>query len=184
MLVKNKNSNTILMVVVGFAVILMISIVIAIIVISTRQAQIPQSIDGNSNSSINTSDSNSSSDAQDDTDNSTNDDNGLATNDLTGEISYKAIVASVLQLRVSINSHITSGNCFLTMTGPNKQTYTEQADIIANSNRTATCSGFDIPISTLSQLDKDSKNLNGKWTIKIHLQTKGHTGDINSEVTL
>ena len=183
MLVKNKKSNTVLMVVVGFAVILLVSVVIAVVIISSRQANLPDNLSADNNNQINTSDNDSSNQSSDKKQNGTNtDDNTMAVNDLKGEIVSNRIIASVLQLRANIDSQISSGSCSLTMTGPNGQKYTDQTDIIINSdNKTSTCNGFDI---TLSNLDKDDEKLHGKWAVNIRLKTKGHTGDINGEITI
>lgn len=184
MLVKNKRSNTILVVVAGFAVILMISVVIAVIVISSRQAKLPDNISNESiNSTINTQPNNSS---NNNSQNSSNKDGANDTTttigDLKGRIISQDIVASTLQIRTSIDGKISDGSCSLTMTGPNNQTHTDQVNIIANPDgKTSSCNGFDIAISTLNS---DPDNTYGKWTINIKLKTKGHTGDINGEVNL
>lgn len=93
--------------------------------------------------------------------------------EITGYISYSAVNQDHLSIRLTINQFLTSGTCNLTMTS-GSSTVTKSAEVIGNAS-TATCQGFDIP---LSELPSDN------WNISIKITSGDKTGTITGDTTL
>ena len=106
------------------------------------------------------------------------DDPNLSEN-LTGALTYAKIMKDseaneVLVLRVNIDQYITEGNCSLTIKNGEESVYTGEAAIIGSAS-TSTCTGFDVPASSLGT---------GNMKIEINLSTEGKTGVITGEVNI
>lgn len=96
---------------------------------------------------------------------------------LSGNINGFSIVNnSSLMIRVTIAQLIDSGTCELTLTGPNGQTYTDQAKVMADP-QSSTCYGWDIPVDKLG-------NYHGHWKASIKIDGGGKTGTITREADL
>lgn len=86
---------------------------------------------------------------------------------LTGYISSKAVQADTLIIRNTINQMVSSGSCELKLTKGSK-VIVKTAEILQNPS-SASCAGFDVPVSELSP---------GNWSIEINI-----TGD-NKKMTI
>lgn len=80
----------------------------------------------------------------------------------------------VVMIRTLIQKNTNSGNCILSMTGPNNSSYTETVAVQATAS-TATCQGFNIPMSKLSS---------GDWTITINFKDDANTATATKKITL
>lgn len=94
--------------------------------------------------------------------------------ELEGTINYLGISGDSLRIRVTISQIVTSGSCTLTLTADSSKTTTKTAVIIQNPS-SATCKGFDIPISELSK---------GEWNIQVTIQADGKSGVITGKTTI
>lgn len=94
---------------------------------------------------------------------------------LTGSINYKSVIDNKLVVRVTINQLLSSGSCTLRLARSSDQKIvTKQAAIIPNPS-SATCEGFDVPVSELGS---------GQWSIEINITSSDRTGTLKEEVTL
>lgn len=100
-------------------------------------------------------------------------DNPNGADQLTGAITYTGIINDTLAIRVNIDQYIGEGNCILTLTGSSTN-YTEAAKV-ADSASTATCEGFNVPLSIIQD-----KVLN----ISIEVSADGKKGIIQGEAKL
>lgn len=96
-------------------------------------------------------------------------------NDITGVINYKSVAGSNLVLRTTINQTISSGTCSLALTNQNTSaSITRTANIAANPS-SASCEGFNIPLSELSS---------GTWNIEVTVTSGNKTGILKDSVTI
>lgn len=93
---------------------------------------------------------------------------------LTGVVTYAGVNDGVLRVRVNIDQYLAEGSCSLALVRGGATIYTEEAGII-DSAATATCEGFDVPVSGFSS---------GMTQIVITISSGGKTGIINGEVNL
>lgn len=94
---------------------------------------------------------------------------------LTGIISSSSVSDSTLKIRTTINQHVRSGKCTLTlMRKTNGKTVTKTADIMADPS-TSTCKGFDVPTSELGS---------GDWNITINLKSGDRHGKLTGNVAI
>ncbi|MDO4612105.1 MAG: hypothetical protein Q4B29_01430 [Candidatus Saccharibacteria bacterium] len=94
--------------------------------------------------------------------------------DLTGVVSYAAVLDGILRIRVNIDQFVTEGSCELSLVRDGKSIYNASA-LMTDAVSTATCEGFDVPVANLST---------GKVQIVINLKAGSKTGVINGEVEL
>ncbi len=92
---------------------------------------------------------------------------------ISGAVTYTGISNDTLIIRVNIDQYINEGNCILSLTGANTN-YTEAARVI-DSASTATCEGFNVP---LSQIKDNSVN------IVIEVKTDDKRGIIRGNASL
>lgn len=112
-------------------------------------------------------------------DTSSNDDSSnssdTAKNNITGTVNFASVANSKLTIRVTIDQHLTSGSCTLTLTNSaTGKTYTASADIVDNPS-SATCQGFDVPTNKLSS---------GDWNINIGVTSNDNEGTITGQVKI
>ena len=93
---------------------------------------------------------------------------------LTGAITYLSKNQDKLTVRVNIDQYLSGGTCVLTLTTTNHSSLTYQAPIVSSAS-TATCQGFDIPLSDLTP---------ATWQVSIELFSGDRTGLITGEVTI
>lgn len=90
---------------------------------------------------------------------------------LTGTVTYSGMAGDKLIIRVSIDQYLGSGTCSLILGG-----YSAMANISASAS-TSTCEGFDIPLSSISDLSSNTQ-------FTINLSSGDRTGVISGEVSL
>jgi hypothetical protein len=94
---------------------------------------------------------------------------------ISGVINYKSVMDDRLSIRVTIDQKINSGICDLKLTRNSpKKSVTKSAEVLANPS-SATCKGFDIPVSELGS---------GTWNIIITVTSGDKKGDITGQVSL
>lgn len=101
-------------------------------------------------------------------------DNPNTANELSGNVSYKDISNGTLTIAVMIDQYISEGECTLTLTGNNGDTFTATSSIFADAS-TASCEPFAVNLANL----RDST-----YQIKIQINSNGKQGVINDEVKL
>lgn len=95
-------------------------------------------------------------------------------NQLSGVVNFKQVSQGALNIRVTIDQHISSGSCTLSLTNSSGKTVTRTADVIANPS-SATCKGFTVPVSELSS---------GKWNIMVSITNSSQSGQIQDSVSI
>ncbi len=95
-------------------------------------------------------------------------------NELTGVVTYAGVSGSNLIIRVNIDQYLESGQCELTLKRGGANIYSSIASIIGNAS-TATCEGFDVPISKLG---------GGNIEININLKANNKAGLIRGEANI
>lgn len=93
-------------------------------------------------------------------------------NDLTGVITYAGASGNNLMIRVNIDQYLSDGSCSLSLLSNGGVVYGDTAKIVASAS-TATCEGFDIPVSEVGS---------GNYEIVINLSSYDKTGAIKGEV--
>ena len=94
--------------------------------------------------------------------------------ELTGVITYAGVSGNFLMVRVNIDQYLSEGNCRLDLMRNGSSVYSDSVTIV-NSAATATCEGFNIPVSALGA---------GDYDIMIRLSSSGKEGVINGEVSI
>ena len=92
---------------------------------------------------------------------------------IDGYFTHKSISNDTLVLRVLIGELLSGGSCSLKIIN-GERAVTRQAPTI-NSATTASCEGFDIPVSELSS---------GLWTIQIEITANNRLGTITDEIRI
>ena len=95
-------------------------------------------------------------------------------NDLSGVVTYAGVNNGKLMIRVNIDQYLTEGKCELTLTRGGATIYNSITNIVGSAT-TATCEGFDVPVSELG---------GGNVGINIKLKTDGRTGSIQGEANI
>ena len=94
---------------------------------------------------------------------------------LTGAITYAAVSGTNILIRVNIDQYLSSGSCELRLVKEGDvNAYSDTANIISSAT-TATCEGFNVPLSSVSS---------GNYNIYINLTSGDKTGVINGEVNV
>lgn len=94
--------------------------------------------------------------------------------DLTGVVTYAGVNGDNLMIRVNIDQYLEDGSCELSLWRDGASMYTGKARIV-NSVTTATCEGFNVPTSGLSE---------GNYKIVIKLSSGDKVGTINGETKI
>ena len=79
-----------------------------------------------------------------------------------------------ITIRVNIDQYLSEGNCTLSLISDETVVYNENVKII-NSASTATCEGFDIPVSNMDE---------GNYNIVIKLSSGDKIGSIKGEIRI
>ena len=90
------------------------------------------------------------------------------------EITASNIEDSILRVRTLIQYVTATGNCTLTLTGPQQKVYTQTATVQALPS-SSTCRGFDIALSNLSS---------GEWKIELSFADNNIIGSSSSKVLI
>lgn len=93
---------------------------------------------------------------------------------LTGAITYLSKNQDKLTVRVNIDQYLSGGTCVLKLATAGHTPLAYQAPIVSSAS-TATCQGFDIPLSDLTP---------ATWQVSIELFSGDRTGLITGEVTI
>lgn len=105
-----------------------------------------------------------------------NDFNADDKNQLSASISALNWSLDTLTIRTTIAQHMDGrkGSCILTLTGPNKLTYSETVDL-QDDPQTSTCLGYDIPLMRIST---KKKLWDGEWRINIKIKAVDKNGRV------
>ena len=87
---------------------------------------------------------------------------------LSGAITYAAVSGANFMVRVNIDQYVTSGSCELVLKRNGTTIYNNKVNIVGSAS-TATCEGFDVPVSQLG---------GGVVEININLSADGKSGTI------
>ena len=93
---------------------------------------------------------------------------------ISGAMTYVGVSGDKLMIRVNIDQYLNGGNCELSIERNGVVLYSEVASVIGSAS-TATCEGFDVPISELG---------NGGVDIVINVQSGNKNGTISGEASL
>ena len=94
--------------------------------------------------------------------------------ELTGVVTYAGVSGDNLMIRVNIDQYLESGKCVLSLTRDGNEAYTDEAGI-ATAASTATCEGFNVPVSVLGV---------GDYEIIIRLSAGDKVGTIRGEASI
>lgn len=94
--------------------------------------------------------------------------------DLSGVVTYAGVVDDRLMIRLNIDQYLDSGECELTLSRDGATIYTSIANIVGGP-ATATCEGFDVPVSELG---------GGNLQININLSAGERRGSVRGEVNI
>ena len=94
--------------------------------------------------------------------------------ELTGVVTYAGAAGEKLMIRVNIDQYLETGECRLKLIRGGEVVYGDVAAIATNV-ATATCEGFDVPISELGV---------GGYQIMIDLSSNGKMGVIKGDVEI
>ncbi len=92
--------------------------------------------------------------------------------ELTGVVTYAGVNGDNLMIRVNIDQYLESGSCELSLM-QNGVAYSDVANIVGSA-ATATCEGFNVPVS----------GLGGDYEIVIKISSGDKTGTINGKVEI
>lgn len=93
---------------------------------------------------------------------------------LTGAITYTGVSNGYLRIRVNIDQYLASGSCNVVLMRGGTQIFSDYANIVSSAS-TATCEGFDIPMTNLGS---------GNTQVKITFSSGDRSGSASTEVTL
>lgn len=94
--------------------------------------------------------------------------------ELSGALTYVGVSGSNLLIRVNIDQYLSSGTCRLEISRGGQVVFSDSAAIVSAAS-TATCEGFNVPMSELGS---------GTVEIKVYLDSGGKTGRIVGGVTI
>lgn len=94
--------------------------------------------------------------------------------ELTGVVTYAGVNGDKLTIRVNIDQYVGEGTCGLSLKRGGGDIYNAEARIV-DSATTATCEGFDVPLSGLGS---------GDLAIVIYISSGDKTGEIKGEVRI
>lgn len=93
---------------------------------------------------------------------------------LSGAVTYAGINSEKLMIRVNIDQYLQNGNCRLILMRDEASVYEDDVNIVESAS-TATCEGFDVPISGFSSAN---------YVIEILLSSGEKSGIIRGEVEI
>lgn len=94
--------------------------------------------------------------------------------ELTGVVTYTGVSGDNLMIRVNIDQYLESGKCVLSLMRDGGEVYTDEAGI-ATAASTATCEGFNVPVSVLGA---------GDYEVIIRLGAGDKVGTIRGEASV
>ena len=89
-------------------------------------------------------------------------------------MTYVGVSGSNLLIRVNIDQYLSSGTCRLEISRGGQVVFSDSAAIVSAAS-TATCEGFNVPVSEVGS---------GEIEVKIYLDGGGKTGKIVGGVTI
>lgn len=101
-------------------------------------------------------------------------DNPNKADSLFGVITYAGVNDGKLVIRVNIDQYLSGGKCELSLVRNSSSIYNDTADIVASAS-TATCEGFDVPVSGIG---------GGSVEINVKLSADGRNGLIRGEANI
>ena len=93
---------------------------------------------------------------------------------LSGAVTYAGVSGDNLMIRVNIDQYLESGECRLTLVRSGATIYNSIANVVGNVS-TATCEGFDVPVSKLG---------GGVVDIIININSGERSGTVHGEVKI
>lgn len=94
--------------------------------------------------------------------------------DLTGAVTFAGVMDDELMVRVNIDQYLAEGNCYLELRKGADTVYDSSVSIVSSA-ATATCEGFNVPISEV---------MDGHLIIQITLNSGDKSGLISGEVDI
>lgn len=94
--------------------------------------------------------------------------------ELSGVITYAEVNGEYLTIRMNIDQYLDSGECRLDLMRGGSIVHEEVTEIVGNVS-TASCAGFDVPISIVG---------GGVVDIEIHLESDGKMGVVRGEANI
>ncbi len=94
--------------------------------------------------------------------------------ELSGSVTYAGVLNDKIAIRVNIDQYLSDGICVLNLMSNGDTVYDESANIV-NSASTATCEGFDVPVSNVGT---------GAYGIEIRITSGEKSGIIKGEVEI
>ena len=101
-------------------------------------------------------------------------DNPNAAGELSGAVTYAGVSGGVLMIRVNIDQYLDGGECGLTLSRGGGTIYSSITDIVGGPS-TASCAGFDVPLSELG---------GGVVEININVKSGERSGVIHGEANI
>lgn len=92
--------------------------------------------------------------------------------ELSGSVTYAGVLDDRIIVRVNIDQYLSEGDCELSLLSDGDVVYNESVNI-TNSASTATCEGFDVPVSSVGT---------GNYEIVIKMSSGEKSGVIKGEV--
>ena len=94
--------------------------------------------------------------------------------ELSGSVTYAGVLNNRITIRVNIDQYLSDGSCALNLISNGNTVYSESAKVV-NSASTATCEGFDVPVSNVGT---------GAYGIEIEISSGEKSGIIKGEVEI
>ena len=94
--------------------------------------------------------------------------------ELSGVVTYAGVVSNKVMIRANIDQYLETGTCKLNLLKDGQVVYEDTARVVGSA-ATATCEGFDIPSTKLS---------NGNYEIIIKIETNEKTGTIRGSINI
>lgn len=94
--------------------------------------------------------------------------------ELSGSVTYAGVLNDKIAIRVNIDQYLSDGICVLNLISNGDTVYDESANIV-NSASTATCEGFDVPVSNVGT---------GAYGIEVRITSGEKSGIIKGEVEI
>ena len=94
--------------------------------------------------------------------------------ELSGAVTHAGVAGDNLMIRVNIDQYLEEGSCELELARDGATIYNSMTGIVGNV-ATATCEGFDVPVSEVG---------GGEFEIIINLDAGGKVGVIRGEVSI
>ena len=95
-------------------------------------------------------------------------------NEITGAVTYAGVSGDKLMVRVNIDQYLNGGECMLLLSVAGNIVYSNVARVV-DAASTATCEGFDVPVSLLET---------GDYEIVVRVEAGGKKGEIKGGVRI